>query len=69
MTKLVYYIQHCKLILNQKTKNLLNIYTMNTLKQKNDMIILVDEKIMFYKMYYLFMTSKSIEGNARNNIA
>lgn len=69
MTKLVYYIQHCKLILNQKTKNLLNIYTMNTLKQKNDMIILVDEKIMFYKMYYLFMTSKSTEGNARNNIA
>ena len=42
MTKLVYYIQHCKLILNQKTKNLLNIYTMNTLKQKNDMIISTD---------------------------
>lgn len=69
MTKLVYYIQHCKLILNQKTKNLLNIYTMNRLKQKNDMIILVDEKIIFYKMYSLFMTSKKIEGNARNNIA
>lgn len=42
---------------------------MNTLKQKNDMIILVDEKIIFYKMYYLFMTSKNIEGNTRNNIA
>ena len=31
------------------------MYTMNTLKQKNDMIISVDEKTNFDKMYYLFM--------------
>lgn len=31
------------------------MYTMNTLKQKNDMIISVDEKTIFDKMYYLFM--------------
>ena len=43
---------------------------MNTLKQKNDMIISVDEKIIFDKMYYLFMISKkNIEGKARNNIS
>ena len=43
--------------------------SLTVLKQKNDMIILVDEKIIFYKMYYLFMTSKNIGGNTRNNIA
>lgn len=38
---------------------------MNRLKQKNDMIISVDEKIIFDKMYYPFMILKNIEEKAR----